>query len=190
MLTGSAQGTWLEVFMSRALKVYLAVIITGFFLAPRFGDLRERFRRYRLALYVEKHIEEYRHYSLATTAAPYVRGKVVFIDENKGQIDDLSFKLPPELRAEIAGEVGTIVLLSCTESVVGNYQPIWVHATQWQCQSKITDDEEKRLVGSVRFTGSGPPPSINVDPRSPPRLVSGSRPEAEILNWICALPRR
>src|SRR2546427_6252885 len=69
------------------------------------------------------HMSEYTHFpSLKETgSSTTISGKAITIDKTTNEIDETYFDLPSELKASKPEEVGTVVWISCSESVAGTY---------------------------------------------------------------------
>jgi hypothetical protein len=113
-----------------------------------------------------------------TSGQPYLKGKVVLVDRNKRELDDLHRGMPDELRAENLGEVGTVVWLEWDHKWVrGSKAPV--------CKVTVIDRARNVVVGENTFEGDPPPMPNLID-----RLPVERRPNVEITTWLKGLPRK
>ncbi len=112
------------------------------------------------------------------SAGPYLTGKVVLVDRNKRELDELHRSLPAELRAETLSEVGTVVWLEWDHK--------WIHGSKAPvCKVTVIDRGRNVIVGEGYFEGDPPPMPNAID-----RLPVERRPDREIMGWLKSLPRR
>jgi hypothetical protein len=115
-----------------------------------------------------------------------VLGKVVVLESLNGSsyhFSPMQFELPGELMPSSDAEVGTVVLISYGNSIVGHYTS-GTTASQWQAWVQCLDYPHKTLYYSNSFSGSAPPRAINL-----PQEGEGHKPTAQIRDWLLNLPR-
>src|SRR5689334_1350329 len=116
---------------------------------------------------------------------------MVVVDMLDGDIDDLHFDLPSDLRASWPGEVTTVVQLHWTHAAVGQYvseqtsdrDPIRLPtargtAYQWKCEVTVMDRATRTILGRSHFMGSRPPERLR---GRAGESASGDKPTDEIL---------
>jgi hypothetical protein len=135
----------------------------------------------------ESHLSEYLSFSAhqeKSTDSGHISGKVITVDKVNRKFDDLYFSLPHNLRASTPDEVGTIVLIECTESIAGTYED-GKNGHSTNCAVRIIDKSKKVVFPESEFYGEEPPKtkSIHGD-------WYGARPLKEIVKFITALPRQ
>jgi hypothetical protein len=111
-----------------------------------------------------------------------VKGKIVVVNVNEREIDDLYFALPDDLRASKPEEVATVVLVTWEE-----------RSTEWPLSRygdrfimighvKVFDWKRKSEIASSTILGDVPDRG-----RWKPR--TGPKPEAQVLTFLTGLPR-
>jgi len=111
-----------------------------------------------------------------------VRGKLVVIDKATGQLDPVWGKIPDNMRAANPADVGTVVWLSWSESLVGHYkggQP----AYRSDVKVTVIDRATSAVLGTKTFSNE-PPSTITAGGSGG---ASGKRPEAEVVKYLRAL---
>lgn len=113
--SGPLRTNWLRL----AIDAAFALAIAGFCVVPpvvkTFLSRSEEERRQAVvkALKPLKFVAFIQPSTLERAPSPYLRGKVIVLDKRTETVDDFHFaELPPELRAESAEEVGTVVVLT------------------------------------------------------------------------------
>jgi hypothetical protein len=135
---------------------------------------------------IETHMNEYTNIKGLSQGSDgaYITGKVIAVNRETNQIDDLFYKLPNNLRALTSDEVKTIIWVDCVNNVVGSYED-GEKAYRVTCKLSIIDPAKATYVDSGSFVG-GDPGSV----RYKDATGIGSTPNAEMANYISALPRR
>ncbi len=120
---------------------------------------------------------------------PYIKGKVLVIDEKSMELDGVHFQLPNELRPANQDDVGTIVLLKWDLDLVGRYGS-GGYAFASTCSVHVCDQVERCLVARTKFSNP-PPEKITLYGSSPgPVGATGEKPVSEVLDYIEKLPRQ
>jgi hypothetical protein len=137
-----------------------------------------------------KNIDEYTGLNLAvmsdySSRKPYIKGKIIIIDNQKNKIDHIYYDLPENLRATKPENVGTIVLLEWGEDKIGFYASPRSEAIVITCQVTVIDKSIPAIVSKVNFEGP-PPPAILKSGES----ATGAMPTQEIVNYLQGLPRK
>lgn len=89
---------------------------------------------------------------------PYITGKIVIVDKIEQRIDNgLQRKLDKALRAEISGEVGTVIWVERGKEIVGTYAD-GTKGYRHICKITVIDYENELITSLRRFVGSDPPP--------------------------------
>ena len=131
----------------------------------------------------QPHLAEYTAAAERGTGEVYRRGKIIPVDRRKDTVDyTFYYQLPRELRAANPEEVGTVVWLDCTASLVGTY----THgggAYRWYCDVTLVDLPQSLILEEKTFVGSEPPTT-----NSGSSNKEGSFPSAEIIAYLEALP--
>ena len=111
-----------------------------------------------------------------------VRGKLVVIDKATGQLDPVWGKIPDNMRAANPADVGTVVWLSWSESLVGRYkggQP----AYRSDVKVTVIDRASSTVLDTKTFSNE-PPGTITAGGGGG---ASGKRPEDEVVNYLRTL---
>lgn len=118
------------------------------------------------------------------TATPYIKGKLVVVNQSEVKVDDPYFDLPEDIKALKPEEVGTIVWVSYEPVVVGRYTG---GSAGYRYTGKVTviDKTAGAIVGRTSFKG-GEPPSTKRGSGD----AYGSKPTEEIKNYLLSLPRK
>jgi len=111
----------------------------------------------------------------------------------RGDVDDLMFKLPDERWAEGIGEVDTLIAVRWSREIAGTFNgetlietsdrrgaPRERLAMRWRATILILDRTEGQLIARQEFVGSLP----KKPPVSEQRVSTGSRPTEEVLDWL------
>jgi formylglycine-generating enzyme required for sulfatase activity len=109
---------------------------------------------------------------------PHIPGKIIVINKENNDFDDIYFELPEELKANNPGEVGTIVSISCSDSAYGKYTNGAI-GYQKMCRSVVIDKKNNLVLYDKGFWGEKPPTT-----KSAGGDWYGSRPDSEIINYI------
>jgi hypothetical protein len=133
----------------------------------------------------KSHLAEYLSAAEVQQGEAYIHGKIIPVNVRNQTVDySFYYELPEELRASSPEEVGTVVWLDCTGSLVGTYTG-GGGAYRWTCETQVVDLSIFRIVGEESFTGSDPPKT---------KLGSGdehgSFPSDQIIAYLVALPRK
>jgi hypothetical protein len=118
----------------------------------------------------------------STNYSPYLRGKVITIDNENKAIDDIYFSLPNELKASEPNEVGTIILIERREVAVGRYTD-GTGAYQDFWQLTIVDKTLLTIVGTIEISGEEPP---EYKQSSGPK--TGTSPKTKVIEYLSNLP--
>lgn len=144
----------------------------------RMAPFKARLSEYILASQTERHEQ------------PYIRGKIVTVDERTREIDDLFLSLPEELQAGTPDQVGTVVWLNCTDRKVGYYgnheKDNLSPAIQSSCGVTVVDLTLPATTDRRSFSGS-PPPSTTTHSTGG---ESGGSPTDRIIEYLKGLPRK
>jgi hypothetical protein len=132
-----------------------------------------------------EHLSEYTHFPRLneSSSSTTITGKAITIDKTTNEIDDTFYDLPSELKASKPEEVGTVVWISCSESVSGTYQS-GAKGYVWNCDVTVIDKATASTVGKKSFSGDHPPQT-----KSGTSDWHGSKPTSEILSYIKSLKR-
>jgi hypothetical protein len=114
----------------------------------------------------------------------YIKGKIITVNNEEGEIDDIYFSLPEELRATKPENVGTIVWLEWGEDNIGSYTD-GEDATVITCDVTIIDKSTATVVAERNFRGSIPP-----NPKRSGEDGTGSMPIDEIVAYLKTLPKK
>jgi hypothetical protein len=115
---------------------------------------------------------------------PTVAGKLVIVNRDKKEIDDLFVDLPDGLRAENPEEVGTVVWVSFARVAVGTYTD---GATGYahSCTVHVIDKAGWTVTAIRRFQGSAPPSF-----KKHSGDAEGSKPDSAVIEYLKNLPRK
>jgi hypothetical protein len=136
----------------------------------------------------QEHIKDY----LAITGeqpeqGEYLRGKVIVINARDKEVDsDVFFELPSALQAPTPEEVGTIVVLKWSSTMVGMYVSDRGNegvASVQTCEALVIDKSIPAIVGRRRFEGGSPPLYYTGGSRD------GPKPIQAVVDYITSLPR-
>ena len=131
----------------------------------------------------EGHLSEFASIQPRSGGGPSgARGKLVVIDKATGQLDRVWGKIPDDMRAANPADVGTVVWLSWSESLVGRYkggQP----AYRSDVKVTVIDRATSAVLGTKTFSNE-PPSTITAGGSGG---ASGKRPEAEVVKYLRAL---
>ena len=132
-----------------------------------------------------EHLTEYTHFPKLNESgsSTTISGKAITIDKTTNEIDETYFDLPAELKASKPEEVGTVVWISCSESVAGTYQS-GAKGYLWNCDVTVIDLATASTVGKKSFSGDHPPQT-----KSNTSDWHGSKPNSEIISYIKSLKR-
>jgi len=111
--------------------------------------------------------------------------KMVVVDANDKDVDDLHFDLPADLRAANPGEVTTVVWLQWNKATVGTYEG-GGNAYQWSCNVTVIDKATRTTLGSQQFTGPAPPQTFY---GKAGESRTGDKPTDQVLNYLRSFPR-
>jgi len=105
--------------------------------------------------------------------------KIVVMDHDNKDFDNLHYSVPDNLRAKWIEEVNTIIQIDREEEVVGRYT-YGASAIQRICNIKVIDFKSQIILYTEQFRGSLPIDSR--DKRSSPGY--GTRPDNSVQNFI------
>jgi hypothetical protein len=136
----------------------------------------------------QEHIEDYvsipNQQAISPFTESYLTGKVITVDINKNEIDQIYFDLPEDLVAKTPEEVGTIIWLNWGEVLVGRYTD-GAGGYRIICEVTIIDKANSEIIDKETLSGSDP---ISVKEGSGNRY--GSKPTSEVIDYISTLPRK
>lgn len=117
---------------------------------------------------------------LPSTEPPTLVGKIVLIDVDKKEVDDLQFELPDDLRARTPEEVGTVVWMKWDFSgtAVGSKRRYFQHCEMTFIRRDRWEGTGKGMVSGDLSGGKGSAVPFR-----------GGKPEKEVLDYILGLPR-
>lgn len=118
-----------------------------------------------------------------STYNPYIIGKVIAINMQDGELDDVYYKLPNILKAKSHEEIGMVVWLEWGEKLIGTYTDGWKGYAH-TCNITIIDFSNNTVVDEKYFEGADPPDSKDIGGD-----VWGSMPTKDIVKYIEALPQ-
>ena len=127
----------------------------------------------------------------ASSNSPYLRGKLVTIDVDKGEADYWTYpKLPDEIRALTPDEVQTVGLIQWSYEKVGHYEdPETGEQTGDAFQSHghltLIDWVDRTCIAEVDFQGDAPIQSLSYDGD-----YKGWQPMFKVVDYLTDLPRR
>jgi hypothetical protein len=114
-----------------------------------------------------------------------VKGKILPVDVEKKEVDWVYFDLPDEVRPAKPEDIGAVALLRWGKNLVGNYNNNPSNpAYQQTVQVTVVDQNTKTILGQTSFAGSMPPQK-----KKSSESGTGSRPDAEIINYLKGFPR-
>lgn len=197
-MTRSPKVAPTESFLDR-IKFYLGLAIVAAVLLGGIGALfgpkivRRLSAHGRAAARIEPHVQGLAQYDrqMPATDQHYVVGKVVVIDEIRREVDPVFYELPEELYAKDANEIGTLVIVACGTTILGEYRSRGSEVGVFKAYASNCTVEVVDRGGRVRSFHS-------VASKEAPPLVQGSldghwyapRPTRDIAAWIVGLPRR
>jgi hypothetical protein len=111
--------------------------------------------------------------------------RMVVVDPNEQDLDDLHFDLPDDLRAATPADVTTVVWLRWNQATVGTYSS-GGNAYQWSCDVMVIDLPTRTTIGSQHFDGAPPPARVS---GKRGQSHSGDKPTQAILNYLQSFPR-
>jgi hypothetical protein len=110
--------------------------------------------------------------------------KLVSVDVTGMLYDNIMFRLPEHMHAELPDQVGTVVALKWLD------KPVWshgdAHGHRWTCAVRVVDLADRKCIAEGSFEGEAP---VQPDATAPPGIVYGERPTAAIVEWLLSLPR-
>jgi hypothetical protein len=115
----------------------------------------------------------------------YVKGKVIPVNLKSKDVDWLYYDLPDDLRPASPAEVGTVAWLDWGEVKVGEYGKGGGGAFVQTCKVTVIDKARRAIVGETVVRGSDPPKSSRRG-----ASASGSKPTAEVVQYLRGLPRK
>lgn len=110
--------------------------------------------------------------------------RLVSVDLAEMRYDNLMFRLPEEMHAELPNDVGTVVALAWRDETVWSRDT--ASGRQWTCAVRVVDLASRKCIAEQTFAGEAPP---QPDDPAPARIVYGERPIAAIVEWLISLPR-
>ncbi len=127
-----------------------------------------------------------------TSQGAYITGKVVLIDERAQALDELQKRLPDEIRAYSADEVGTVIWLNWDFKATENN---WGGATGHYsvCKLTIIDRARNVIVAEREVVGANSPVATGAGRglfRAPKGTMTARRNNLGVLGAIKNLPRR
>jgi hypothetical protein len=111
--------------------------------------------------------------------------RMVVVDPNEKDLDDLHFDLPEDLRAAKPEDVTTVVWLRWDKATVGTYTS-GGSAYRWSCNVTVIDLATRTTIGSQMFEGSPPPTTVR---GKPGESHSGDKPTDAVLGYLKSFPR-
>ena len=166
-------------FWQTALLLLLPILALVLFAVVRYLVLESRLDPFKA------HISEYTAVTEYQEGETYIRGKIIPVNIRDNAIDFiLYYELPKDLRAASPEEVRTVIEQVCTASSVGTYTR-GGGAYRWTCKLKVIDLSISKILEEKTFTGSEPPRTT-----SGSKSQYGSKPSAEIMAYLTALPRK
>lgn len=139
--------------------------------------------------YIHKYISG--PYESAFTSEPYVRGRILSIDIKDSTVDEFTFsKLPEELKARSADEVGTLLFCEWYSVKEGEYfneetDEKTGDAYRSYANVSIIDLKEKRLIHIRNFKGADPLKATNITGD-----FTSMQPMFEVIDYVKSLPRK
>ena len=135
--------------------------------------------------FYKEHQDEYINLQGLVDSAynPYIVGKVIALDMESGQIDDVYHQLSSDLRAKSHDEVGMVIWCDWGEKLIGTYSDGFKGYAH-TCDITIIDFANFEIVDTKYFKGTDPPETKNVGGD-----VWGSKPTPDIVEYIEGLPQ-
>lgn len=112
-----------------------------------------------------------------------LRGKIIPIDIDKKEVDDIYWEMPEDMRADKPDDVGTIVWLKWGKEQIGTYTGGSAAEVQTVVVTVI-DKKEGVQTHTTSLRGGNPPQS-----KKSSQSGVGPKPTTEIINFLKALPR-
>jgi len=139
------------------------------------------------------HIATYLQTDVAADSSdsPYLRGKLVTVDVEKGEVDYWTYpKLPDEIKAVAPEEVQTVGLIEWGWEKVGHYEDAETGqqtGDAFQSYGRLTliDWIDKTRIAEVTFQGDAPVQSLSYDGD-----FKGWQPMFKVVDYLTELPRR
>ena len=134
---------------------------------------------------LKEYVESGKHQ--ARGAEAMLIGRVVVVEKDHKEdweFDAMQFKLDRKLIPKKPEDVGTVVLVSWSQSNVGSYTN-GATANKWHAQAELIDYKSQVAFARRSFSGGEPPSSTKST-----GTVTGSKPYSEIVKWLNGLPRK
>jgi hypothetical protein len=109
---------------------------------------------------------------------------LVSVDLAEMKYDNLMFRLPEEMHAELPSDVGTVVALKWLVKTVWSKDA--ASGRQWTCSVRVVDLASRKCIAEQSFAGEAP---AQPDGSAPTGIVYGERPITAIVEWLLSLPR-
>ncbi len=110
--------------------------------------------------------------------------KLVSVDVTTQVFDNLMFRLPEAMHADLPDEVGTVVALRWLDQRVWSLGGASGH--KWTGRVRVVDLASRKCIAEGSFDGEAPPKPAGAAPRDD---VYGERPIAAIVDWLVSLPQ-
>lgn len=137
-------------------------------------------------------LQEFTAISDVQPIKPYIRGKILIVDNTNNIVPKAQSDLPDDLRALRPEEVTTVVLLNRDDTKIGNYVDQSSRAVYSAYKREVTisvvdsqtiaGHRRNVAVGGTILYGSDPPPQAGAD-------AWGSDPIGEVVPYLESLPR-
>jgi hypothetical protein len=118
----------------------------------------------------------------------YLMGKPMILNGKPGRLrlcGSVHLMLPPDLKPEKAGEIGSLVLVEESEVPTGEVYNDGKPATRIKYAVTVVDAVLGLVVAQEEFLGGNPPST-----RRKYETPHGSSPDAEVVAYLGSLPRR
>ena len=89
------------------------------------------------------------------------RGRVLVLDVDNRRVDATHDRLPDNVQARRAEEVGTVGLVSCEENLSGYYIPYLVRGYNHSCRVQLVALPSRQMIANIG-TSLSPPDSVRL----------------------------
>ena len=153
----------------------LMLLVSLYFTIPA---VDQEIQYYKFDPYFDEYVSIGLKSSTHTYSDEYLPGKVVVINKEDNNFDDLYFSLPGELKAENPEEVDTIIWTSCKSSQTGTYTD-GSKAYRIVCRLTIIDKKDSSILHQKEFYGNAP-----AYMKTTGGSRSGDRPDTEMKSYL------